>query len=291
MKKLSYILLIMLIVACAPSLPSGILDKEEMEDVLYDMHVAQVMHEREEGVSNDADIFALRKLVLEKHGITQEQWDSTFFYYSRNSQDLYEIYNKLSERVNGNVMALGGKVDGMQGDDADTANVWNMEPTFILMQQAPYNRLSFEVIPDSTFEDGDRLTLQYDVQMLFQDGYRDVTSYLVVHYANDSISTSVTHNNGDGHGVITINNDVERLHVNKIRGFFLLNQNLTQNTSEKNITTLRLASIRNVKLLHLRTIPPAKVEATKEDEPLDSLKRDSLMKDSVMNSHVTIINN
>ena len=276
--------------ACAPSVPSGILQKDEMEDVLYDMHIAQSIYEtREGGVATGADLLALRASVLRKHDVDKAVWDSSFNYYCRNSRDMYDIYQSLAKRIERNVIALGGKVDGFQGSEADTANVWKAEDAFILMQQAPYNLFTFDVIPDSTFEDGDRITLQYDAQFIFQDGMRDIATFLAVYYDNDSIATVTSHSNFDGHGIVTLNNDVNRLHVKRIKGYFLLVQNLTQNSSNANTTTMRLAAIRNVKLLHLRTEPPA----VKKDEPVekvDSLKADSLMKDSIMKSHITVKN-
>ena len=276
--------------ACAPSVPSGILQKDEMEDVLYDMHIAQSIYEtREGGVATGADLLALRASVLRKHDVDKAVWDSSFNYYCRNSRDMYDIYQSLAKRIERNVIALGGKVDGFQGSEADTANVWKAEDAFILMQQAPYNLFTFDVIPDSTFEDGDRITLQYDAQFIFQDGMRDIATFLAVYYDNDSIATVTSHSNFDGHGIVTLNNDVNRLHVKRIKGYFLLVQNLTQNSSNANTTTMRLAAISNVKLLHLRTEPPA-VKKEEPVEKVDSLKADSLMKDSIMKSHITVKN-
>lgn len=276
--------------ACAPSVPSGILQKDEMEDVLYDMHIAQSIYEtREGGVATGVDLLALRASVLRKHDVDKAVWDSSFNYYCRNSRDMYDIYQSLAKRIERNVIALGGKVDGFQGSEADTANVWKAEDAFILMQQAPYNLFTFDVIPDSTFEDGDRITLQYDAQFIFQDGMRDIATFLAVYYDNDSIATVTSHSNFDGHGIVTLNNDVNRLHVKRIKGYFLLVQNLTQNSSNANTTTMRLAAIRNVKLLHLRTEPPA-VKKEEPVEKVDSLKADSLMKDSIMKSHITVKN-
>lgn len=276
--------------ACAPSVPSGILQKDEMEDVLYDMHIAQSIYEtREGGIATGADLLALRASVLRKHDVDKAVWDSSFNYYCRNSRDMYDIYQSLAKRIERNVIALGGKVDGFQGSEADTANVWKAEDAFILMQQAPYNLFTFDVIPDSTFEDGDRITLQYDAQFIFQDGMRDIATFLAVYYDNDSIATVTSHSNFDGHGIVTLNNDVNRLHVKRIKGYFLLVQNLTQNSSNANTTTMRLAAIRNVKLLHLRTEPPA-VKKEEPVEKVDSLKADSLMKDSIMKSHITVKN-
>lgn len=276
--------------ACAPSVPSGILQKDEMEDVLYDMHIAQSIYEtREGGVATGVDLLALRASVLRKHDVDKAVWDSSFNYYCRNSRDMYDIYQSLAKRIERNVIALGGKVDGFQGSEADTANVWKAEDAFILMQQTPYNLFTFDVIPDSTFEDGDRITLQYDAQFIFQDGMRDIATFLAVYYDNDSIATVTSHSNFDGHGIVTLNNDVNRLHVKRIKGYFLLVQNLTQNSSNANTTTMRLAAIRNVKLLHLRTEPPA-VKKEEPVEKVDSLKADSLMKDSIMKSHITVKN-
>lgn len=255
--------------ACAPSRPSGVMSEGDMEDVLYDMHVAQVMYE----TNDEKDIIALRASVLKKYGVTQEEWDSSFNYYCRNTDKLHGIYQRLNERIQTNVVALGGKVDGMQGEEADTANVWNESPSFILMQQAPFNVVSYNITPDSTFEDGDKLTLQFDVKYIFQDGYRDVTALLAVYYDNDSVTTSVSHVSTDGHGIVMVNNDVARLHIKQIRGYFMLGKNLTSESSDRNGTTLRLAAVQNVKLLHTHTLPPDK---PKQVEKPDSLAVDTL---------------
>lgn len=263
--------------ACAPSLPSGVLSEDDMEDVLYDMHVAQAVYEN---APQEHNVITLRASVLKKYDISQEEWDSSFNYYCRNADKLHGIYKRLNERIQQDVVALGGKVDGMMDDGADTTNVWKNESAFILMQQSPFNLLTYAVEPDSTFEDGDRLTLQFDVQYIFQDGYRDVTAVMNVYYDNDSISTNVTHVNVDGHGVITVNNEVQRLHVKEIKGYFILGRNLNSDSSDPYSTTLRLAAVRNVKLLHTHTTPPAKREETEKPDSLsvDSLRKDSLIK-------------
>ena len=118
------------------------------------------------------------------------------------------------------------------------------------------------------------------MQYIFQDGYRDVTAVMNVYYDNDSISTNVTHVNVDGHGVITVNNEVQRLHVKEIKGYFILGRNLNSDSSDPYSTTLRLAAVRNVKLLHTHTTPPAKREETEKPDSLsvDSLRKDSLIK-------------
>lgn len=295
MKKLCYIMLVMLVVACKPSLPSGVLSQDEMEDVLYDMHLAQALYTSREGVNDNADIYALRAAVLKKHDIEQAEWDSSYAYYNRNARELYNIYTSLAERVNGDVVALGGKADGIVDGEADTANVWNQEPAFIIMQQAPYNHVSFEITPDSTFQDGDRISLQYDVKMIFQDGYRDVVANLFVYYDNDSVAVAVTHTTSNAAGIVTINNEKDRLHVKKIAGYFMLGQNLSQNSANRNATVMRLASVYNVKLVHLHTEAPepekdeSENHGSSEEKP-DSLATAASIRDSILKAKPPVVN-
>jgi len=280
MRKIIYIVFAIIVMSCSPSLPSGVLSEGEMEDILYDMHIAQTMYDAKMNNGSDADIISLRADILKKYDVSQAEWDSSFNYYCRNTDKLHNIYMALNERIQENIIALGGKVDGIQGAEADTSNVWNTESSFILMQQVPYNKMSFSIDPDSTFQDGDRLTLQFDVQYIFQDGHRDVTALLAVYYDNDSITTSITHVNNDGHGIITLNNDVKRLHIRQIKGYFMLCQNIAYESSNTYTSTLRLAAVNNVKLLHTHTVPPANQEKNIKPDSVavDSLKRDSIIK-------------
>ena len=258
--------------SCAPSLPDGVLSSKEMEDVLFDFHLAQALYETREFYSTESDIMALRANVLKKHGLTQEEWDYSISYYCQHADELHKIYINLADRVERNVIALGGKSEGMQGEEADTANVWKGSSDILLMQQPPYNVWSYDITPDSTFQDGDNISLQCDTKFIFQDGYKSLSIIMVVTFSNDSISTMMTNINRDGHGIITLNNEKDRLHIKNIKGFFMLGRNLDAVTTKPTSTTLRLVSIRNIRLLHLHTNPPQ----PPAPEPTDSTKTDSV---------------
>ena len=140
------------------------------------------------------------------------------------------------------------------------------------MQQPPYNVLSYDITPDSTFQDGDNISLQCDAKFVFQDGYRAMIMVMAVTYDNDSIVTATSHINNDGHGIVTVNNEHDRLHIKNIKGFLMLEKNLEAVTTQQVSTTLRLVSLRNIKLLHLHTTPPP----PPAPEPVDSTKTDSV---------------
>jgi len=270
-KYLLIMLTMLIVTSCAPSLPDGVLSPDEMEDVLLDMHVAQGLYDTHEFRSTDSDIIALRANVLKKHDITQEEWEHSITYYCQHADELHNIYVNLVDRVERSVISLGGKSEGMQGEEADTANVWNSSNNVILMQQPPYNILSYDITPDSTFQDGDNISLQCDVKFIFQDGYKALALIMAVSFDNDSVATSISHLNRDGHGIVTINNEKDRLHIKNIKGFIMLERNLESVSTKQASTTLRLISLRNIKLLHLHTTPPPPPEV-----PTDSVKTDSV---------------
>ena len=100
--------LLSIMTSCAPSLPDGVLSSKEMEDVLFDFHVAQALYETREFYSTESDIMALRANVLKKHGLTQQEWDYSISYYCQHADELHKIYINLADRVERNVIALGG---------------------------------------------------------------------------------------------------------------------------------------------------------------------------------------
>ena len=77
----SVLISLLLLISCSPSLPSGIRDKEEMTDVLVDIHLAQGMAEAR-GEDVDATRYKYLHAVFNKHHITEAEFDSSMVYYS-----------------------------------------------------------------------------------------------------------------------------------------------------------------------------------------------------------------
>lgn len=64
-KLLALSLALLLMVACKPQVPSDYLQPGEMEDILYDYHLAQAMAQRNEGGSEAERMVAYREMVFE----------------------------------------------------------------------------------------------------------------------------------------------------------------------------------------------------------------------------------
>ena len=68
--SLTFLLLLMLVVACKPSVPSEYIQPGDMEDILYDYHLALAMSRQKGGGDLDFNRSLYFRSVLKKHGVT-----------------------------------------------------------------------------------------------------------------------------------------------------------------------------------------------------------------------------
>lgn len=232
--------------ACKPQVPSKYLQPDEMEDILFDYHIAMGMIS-----DNDTGDFQKRMFeasVLKKHGVSEADFDSSLVYYTRHADRFQSIYENLSKRLSDEAVSLGASANdlGNFGADAasgDTANVWKEASSFVLATQVPYNVESFYVKADTTFYKGDKFILSFDTQFIFQDGYKDGVAMMAVRFSNDSVATKVVHMSESSHYDVFVNDD-DRLGVKDIRGFVSL-----QKPASSSESTLKLMFVSNIKLI------------------------------------------
>lgn len=242
-----------------------------MEDMLYDIHLSQNLEAT--NLSYDEKCLrelTLRQSIMDKYGVTQAQWDSSLVYYCRHTEELYDIYQNISERLRNDVLEAGGEVDMGLAEGVDTSDVWKADRSFVLMQYPPYNLRSFTIEADSTFKAGDRLILSFMPQFIYQDGMRDITCVFTATLKNDSVISEVRHcNSSDMRTTMTIE-DRAFIGVKNIRLYFMCSRTLSESLS----STLRIAFVNNIKLIHNHN---DKEKKTEEVEKPDTLKvqRDS----------------
>ena len=96
-KQLIILCLLLAVVGCRPR---GVLSNREMRNVLYDLHRADgALQVAGYHYSHDQEVAAYYKNVLDKHGITQAQFDSSLVWYTDNPQIFNKIYPKVIERL------------------------------------------------------------------------------------------------------------------------------------------------------------------------------------------------
>ena len=267
--------------SCGDSIPSEYLQPKELEEVLYDYHVALGMLNAEMlNSENRAYKERLYKLaVLKKHNVSEEKFENSMVYYMRHAEDLQKVYKSLSERVRAEAAQVGASISAMNAGTAmqgDTANVWPLEPGLVLMQRKPYNVMSFVVKADTAFHKGDRFNLGFDTQFLFQDGFRDGIAMLAIQYKNDSVATRSIHFSSNSRYNLELN-DNDNLGVKEIRGFFYLSKEQNAQTT----TTLKLLFLNRIQLLRMR-IRENKPEVKSVD---NGVEQNSDKEDRVKMSH------
>lgn len=283
MKKLMICLvavmaLLFCVSSCKPSLPSGVLSKGKMTDILYDYHLALAMAHMDDN-GDKGQSLAYREAVLRKHDVTSAEFDTSMVYYMRHTELLEDVYKDLTDRYNNEITAMGGSAK--EGGEfanlsatGDTANVWNLATSMVFMPVKPFNSTSFDIKVDSTFHKGDRLMLDFDAQFIYQDGMRNGVAMLAVQFGNDSIAQRTIMIQSTQHYSVELS-DADSLGIKSVKGYFML-MNDDNGTGVSSQTTLKLMFLEHIKLIRMH--PQKPVAAPAGSSP--SASSDSLRKDS-----------
>lgn len=283
MKKLMICLvavmaLLFCVSSCKPSLPSGVLSKGKMTDILYDYHLALAMAHMDDN-GDKGQSLAYREAVLRKHDVTSAEFDSSMVYYMRHTELLEDVYKDLTDRYNNEITAMGGSAK--EGGEfanlsatGDTANVWNLATSMVFMPVQPFNSTSFDIKVDSTFHKGDRLMLDFDAQFIYQDGMRNGVAMLAVQFGNDSIAQRTIMIQSTQHYSVELS-DADSLGIKSVKGYFML-MNGDNGTGVSSQTTLKLMFLEHIKLIRMHPLKPVAAPAgSSSSASSDSLRKDS----------------
>lgn len=283
MKKLMICLvavmaLLFCVSSCKPSLPSGVLSKGKMTDILYDYHLALAMAHMDDN-GDKGQSLAYREAVLRKHDVTSAEFDSSMVYYMRHTELLEDVYKDLTDRYNNEITAMGGSAK--EGGEfanlsatGDTANVWNLATSMVFMPVKPFNSTSFDIKVDSTFHKGDRLMLDFDAQFIYQDGMRNGVAMLAVQFGNDSIAQRTIMIQSTQHYSVELS-DADSLGIKSVKGYFMLMDD-DNGTGVSSQTTLKLMFLEHIKLIRMHPQKPVAAPAgSASSASSDSLRKDS----------------
>ena len=236
-----------MLVGCKPSVPSEYIQPDEMEDILYDYHLATAMGTQQN--KDDITQRAYQLAVLKKYDVSQKRFDSSLQYYMQHADRLHDIYEHLAERLEGEARSQGasdGELNQLGGMTAkgDTADVWNGAHALVMSPYMPYNYQSFAITADTAYHKGDRLMLGFDSQFITQQGMRDAIVVMSVRFTNDSIATITQRFSSDSHQTVMVMNS-DSMIIKSIRGYFML---LTGQDVSPGFRLLILSNIHLVKM-------------------------------------------
>ena len=261
-----------LTVGCKPGVPSRYIQPDDMEDILYDYHVADGMAALQ-SVDQVVCQRAYRLAVLKKYGVTTAEFDSSLVYYMRHADRMHQIYEHLAKRMSDEAVSLGASASGADSYNTfsatgDTANIWKGETSAVFVPKPPFNQMSFSVKADSAFHRGDVILLHFRAQFIYQDGTRDGIAVLAVKFGNDSTASQVLHVTGSSSYTLQVRDD-RHLGIKQVSGFLMLNRSLSP---EQSTTTLQIMAISRLRLIRIHEQKGKK----KEQAAADSTKVDSV---------------
>ena len=182
-------------VGCKVKRPSDVISESKMENLLYDYHVAKAMGDNLSYSENYKKALYI-DAVFKKHETTQALFDSSMVWYTRNTEVLSKIYDKVRTRLKeeqefvGDLIAKRDKKPKTtkQGDSID---VWPWRRMVRLTGEMMNNQYLFTLPTDTNYKDRD--TLVWEVRYRFLeslhiDSLRGVTMAMQVIYEKDTIN-------------------------------------------------------------------------------------------------------
>lgn len=181
------------IISCAPSLPSGILDEEEMTDVLVDFHLAQGIAEAR-GEEPEISRYKHIQAVFKKHHITEAEFDSSMVYWSGRAEDFTFIYNNVVTRVRAQAERMGLEATTQDKfasltSEGDTANIWLGKDFACVVANPVQCVYSFQMKADSTFRQGDSFIWRFKSQFVTRSMNNEAIAQINFYYDTDTVTT------------------------------------------------------------------------------------------------------
>lgn len=208
MRSFSFIklfVLALLIHACRPSIPVGIMSESHLEDILYDYTIAIAMSENaplSEGQDRDMLRYQYVQKVFEKYDITEAEFDSTMVWYSSEGKRLSKVFERLNKRVDAEAKSIGVDMSEMEiyanyTMDGDTANVWSGSHIVYQNNYQPDNLSIISIPADSTYLPGDSYKLAFSSHFLPANQSHSIYVLFSVYYEDNSVLSQTQLVGGD----------------------------------------------------------------------------------------------
>ena len=268
-----FVLMLMMAVGCKPKVPSEYVQPGELEDMLYEYHVAEAMARNGNPPDENYKQTEYFYAVLEKHHVTEAVFDSSLVYYYSHAERLKEIYLSVHERLVNDAKKLGASVGDINrysqfNETGDTANIWRDETAMLLIPRPTKNRFDFVVKADSTFMLGDSFMFQFMTEHIWQSGSKDAVVCIKTIYERDSVIQSVNHVSISGISQLRVPSN-NTLKIKELRGFIYMPQ------GDDDMDARRLMFISQIQLIRFHH---KEIQEQYENNVAEAAKTDSLQR-------------
>ncbi len=274
-------LLMLSLVSCEIKRPRGVLSDSEMENVLYDYHIAKSMADQLPYTENYKRTLYI-DAALKKHGLTQADFNTSMEWFSGNPDVLSQIYENLCTRLK----TQKGKLDHMlalrnnapkESLPGDSVNIWAWQKIYRLTGSPFNNKVSFVFPADANFQVRD--IFHWNVRFRFPKGNPDPAHAPVmvmqIVLQNDSLINDSRRIYNAGGQKITLRSD--SIHsVKEVKGFIYY----PAGSLDKIILVDRISLMRH----HFRVI--AKPVIVSHVDTVHNVKKDTMPAQKPINQSV-----
>lgn len=191
-KYLFFLILTAVVFSCQ-NRPSEVLSRKKMENVMYDMYIAEAI------IDNDYQKFAqpenkeaLIDQVLEKHKITEARWDTSLSWYSDNIDTYIQINDSVKSRLQRNYNETNQLITlrAAESNELVTHPPHYIPNNFYIASLGCDRGFKFSL--DSVqlterFGDNDSIFFQFNVIGVFPSDSYSLKSMLMIEYADTTV--------------------------------------------------------------------------------------------------------
>ena len=188
-------MLALAIAGCKVKRPDDVISESKMENLLYDYHLAKSMGDNLPYSENYKKALYL-DAVFKKYGTTEAVFDSSLVWYTRNTEVLSKIYEKVSKRLKAqqneinHLIALRDNKPKMS-ESGDSIDVWPWKRLIRLTGEMMNDQYAFVLPADTNYKDRDTLVWEvryHFLEPMLADSLRAVTMAMQVIYEKDTLN-------------------------------------------------------------------------------------------------------
>ena len=267
MKRALFVILSILIMASCHRHPDYVIGEKEMEDLLVDIHKAEAVIESNYNIyNNNATKKKLREAVFLRHGVTQEQFDTTLVWYGHHIDKYMEIYDRVAERLRAEneeaKKLLAEENSQTMTQPGDSVDVWKQKRFHLFDSRLPSNLLTFDIATDENFRIRDYFELRFKVLMLPELDVKPQV-YMPVRHANNDLAYNWVDVVKEGWCTLSVQADSAKS-ISRVFGYIVLPMQLVPEKMYVDSLTLirrhyndRIPAVDNQKTFSDRPLSPS----------------------------------
>ncbi|KAA6305879.1 hypothetical protein EZS27_042467, partial [termite gut metagenome] len=156
------ILMMPIIDGCKVKRPKEVLSESQMEKLLYDYHITKAIGEDLPYNENYKKQLYIN-YVFQKHGTTEEVFDSSMVWYTRHTDVLVKVYGKVNKLLKNQqqdvdrLIALHDRKP-QKSASGDSIDAWAEQRVYVLTGYPLNNKITFSLPSDENFKKRDSLS-------------------------------------------------------------------------------------------------------------------------------------